>query len=168
MSLTTKLTLSAIAEFTSAMDLATGRVPLSWVQSFSLADGSGANQANRIFHDKRQLAASANEDLDLAGVLLDAFGSAITFARIKTMGLRALSTNSNNVVIGAAASNTWVGPFGGATHTSHVRPGGVACWIAPDATGWPVTAGTGDQLRVANSGAGTAVDYEIVLIGASA
>jgi hypothetical protein len=165
MSLTTRLTVSAIAELTSALDLTTGRVPLSWVESFSLDDGSGTNQANRIFHDERTIAASSNDDLDLAGVLLDAFGTTLTFARIKAMFIKADIGNANNVVVGAAASNTWVGPFGGATHTVAARPGGMLTFISPDATGWPVTAGTGDQLRVANGGAGSSVLYRIGLVG---
>jgi hypothetical protein len=37
-----------------------------------------------------------------------------------------------------------------------------------EATAWPVTGGTGDLLKVTNSAGGTSVDYEIVVIGASA
>lgn len=33
------------------------------------------------------------------------------------------------------------------------------------ATGYAVTAGTADQLKVANSGAGTGVTYDIVIVG---
>jgi len=49
-----------------------------------------------------------------------------------------------------------------------VRPGGLFCWAAPDATAVAVTAGTGDLLAIANSGAGTSVTYDVVIIGSSA
>ena len=38
---------------------------------------------------------------------------------------------------------------------------------SPTAAGWLVTAGTGDLLKIANGGAGSAVDYDIILIGAA-
>ena len=37
--------------------------------------------------------------------------------------------------------------------------------VAPGAAGYAVTAGTGDILKVANSGAGTGVTYDIVIVG---
>jgi hypothetical protein len=168
MSLTAKLTMALIAELTSEQDLATGRAPLSWAETFSLTDGSGTNEANRIFHDERTIAASSNDDIDLAGVLIDIFGATLTLARVKVMIVKSDIGNANTLAVGAAASNTWVGPFGGATHTTVVRPGGLHVSVAPDATGWPVTAGTGDQLRIANGGAGSSVTYKIGLIGVGA
>jgi hypothetical protein len=156
------------AQYTKVRDFTTVTDPLNYKFVDTLATGTGANQADRLFHDQRTLAASANEDLDLAGSLLDAFGDTLTFARIKGIVVRAADGNTNNVVVGAAASNQFVGPFGAGTHTVAVRPGGVFAIYAPDATGYAVTAGTGDLLRIANSSSGTPVTYDIILIGASA
>jgi hypothetical protein len=135
---------------------------------FQWPDGTGANAADRVFQDRRTLAASANEDLDLAGVLLDPFGAAITFARVKAIFVKASAANTNNVVIGGAAATQFVGGFGAATHTFAVQPGGLFLVVAPGATAWPVGAGTSDFLRITNSGAGTSVTYDVVIIGASA
>lgn len=168
MGLSSKLILSIVSELTSVMDLATARVPMDFTKQLTLTSGVGANQADRIFHDTRPLSASANEDLDLAGGVTDALGQTVTFARVKGIIVVAPSANVNNVVVGGAATNTFVGPFGAATHTAHVRPGGWQAFVAPDATGWAVTAGTGDLLRLANSAGGSAVNYDIVIIGASA
>jgi hypothetical protein len=99
---------------------------------------------------------------------LDPFGQAITFARVKGLIVSASAANANNVVIGGAASNAFTGVFGASTHTLAVRPGGLLVLTAPDASGYVVTAGTGDLLRVANSGGGTPVTYQIVVIGAAA
>ncbi|SDM77326.1 hypothetical protein [Streptomyces wuyuanensis] len=168
MALTSSLSVAASAELTSAADLATGAVPLTVRHAVSLASGTGVGKADKVFHDRRTLAASATEDLDLAGVLLDSFGAAITFARVKGLVVTAAAGNVNNVVIGAAAANPWTALLG-ATGTLIVRPGGFVCVGAGAAdVGYAVTAGSGDVLRVANSGAGSSVTYDIVIIGASA
>ena len=36
----------------------------------SLSDGTGANQADKLWHDQRTLAAVPNEDLDLTNLML--------------------------------------------------------------------------------------------------
>lgn len=135
---------------------------------FALASGVLAGQADRIFSDTRTIAPSGTDDLDLAASLVDIFGATITFVRVKLIAVRAAAANANNVVIGAAASNQFFGPYGANTHTENVRPGGLSLKVAPDVTAWTVTAGTGDLLRIANGGAGTSVTYDIVIIGASA
>jgi hypothetical protein len=168
-SLSATLSLSAFAELTNALDLATGSVPLTFRRSATLSTGTAAGQADKIFHDRRTIAASGSEDLDLAGVLTDAFGATLTFARVKGLYVAAAATNANNVVVGNASSNGWATLLN-ATGTLTLRPGAAVGAMAgvADGTGWAVTAGTGDLLHVANSGAGTSVTYDIVIIGASA
>jgi len=168
MALTTRLQVIANAHLQSALDLVTAEAKLAKQWAVDLATGTGADQADKVFSDQRTLTASATEDLDLAGSLVDALGATITFARIKALIIRAASGNTNNVVIGAAGANPWTGPLGGTTPTITLRPGGLVCLIAPDATAWAVTAGTGDLLKVANSAGSTSVTYDIVIIGASA
>ena len=135
----------------------------------TLANGTAAGQADRIYAGTRTLAASTTEDLDLAGGLTDAFGSTITFVKVKALLIVAAAANTNNVVVGAASANQWVTRFN-STGTTTLRPGATACYIAgsADATGWTVTASTGDLLKVANSGAGSSVSYDIVIVGTSA
>jgi len=165
----TLLAVSAYAELTSALDLGSGRAAQSLSRKMSLGNGTTAGNADRVWSDRRTLAASGTEDLDLAGVLLDAFGATVTFARIKGLIIAAADANANNVVVGAAASAPWVTLLG-ATHTLTLRPGAfVAVGTgAADATGYAVTATTADLLKIANSGAGTSVTYDIHIIGASA
>lgn len=152
----------------TSADLTVPAANFAYAQSIHLDSGTGLNAADKLYADSNTLAASANVDIDLAGGLTDALGAALTFARVKALFLRAAVGNSNNVVIGGAASNQFVGPFGAAAHTIAVKPGGFMGFVAPDATGWAVTAGTGDLLRIANSGAGSSVTYDVVIIGASA
>ena len=58
----------------------------------------------------------------------------------------------------------WVGD---PTDKISVRPGGAFILIAPDATGYAVTAATGDLLKIANSAGTTSVTYDIIIIGAT-
>lgn len=153
---------------TRSLDLQTGEAPLNFQRGYSFANGTASGQADLLFADTRTIAASGTDDIDLAGTIKDAFDQTITFARVKGIFVVAADGNTNDVVIGAAATNTFVGPFGSATHTIKVQPGGFFGIVAPGATAWPVTATTADLLRVANGGAGTSVTYDIAILGASA
>lgn len=165
----TSISLTVRGTVVKNLDLKTVLATLNFARGFSLDNGTGANQADQIWDDTRTLAASATEDLDLAGTALqDAFGANMTFVKVKGIFVAAASGNTNDVVVGAAATNTFVGPFGAATHTAKVRPGGVLALACADSTGWAVTAGTGDLLRIGNSAAGTPVTYDIVIVGTSA
>ena len=168
MALATDISIQVIATLTKAFDLVTGSVPLNKRTLISLATGTGASQADKIFHDQRTLAASATEDLDLAGGLTDAFGDTITFVRIKGLLVVAAAANTNNVLVGGAAANQFINWVSDATDKVVVRPGGALLVAAPDATAYVVTAATGDLLRIGNGAAGTSVTYDIVLLGASA
>ncbi|GIH91938.1 hypothetical protein ACFFMN_33970 [Planobispora siamensis] len=167
MPLSARALLQLSADLTSSGDLFSGTASTPFSRQISFSDGAGLNQANRIWSDERTLVASANEDLDLAGVLTDPFGATVTFARIKALIVAASLANANNVVVGGGASNPFINWASGTTPAVIVRPGGLLALFAPDATGYVVTGGTGDLLRVANSGAGTPVTYQIVLIGAA-
>lgn len=169
MPLKSSVRLALAAQLSNALDLGTAVAPVQLIRTLELANGAVAGQADRIFADQRTLAASANEDLDLAGVLLDPLGASLTFVKIKALVVAAAAGNTNNVIVGGA-TNAWASWVGAATHTVTVRPGGVLALLAgqSDANGYAVTASTGDLLRIANSGAVTPVTYDIVVIGTSA
>ncbi|MDX3019864.1 hypothetical protein [Streptomyces acidiscabies] len=169
MPLTSSLAISAFTELSQASGLGTAKVPASVSASAALGSGTGAGKADRVYQARRTLAASGTEDLDLAGVLLDAFGSAITFVRVKGLFIKAPAANTNNVIVGAAASNAWATLLN-ATGTITLRPGAAIGVLAgtADAVGYAVTASTADLLKVANSGAGSSVSYDICIVGTSA
>jgi hypothetical protein len=129
-----------------------------------LTNGTGANQAQLVYASHRTLGPSGNEVLDLAGGLSDPLNTAFSFAAIKILYVRAKATNTNNVVIGNAASDIWFAPFDAATDTVSIRPGGVLMLVAPG-TGWTVGNATSDKLKFVNSGAGTSVEYDLVIAG---
>lgn len=168
MALTSRITADLSARATSALDLVTGSAPLSKTVQLDLASGTGANQADLVFSDQRTIAASGTDSLDLAGTLTDAFGATVSFARVKAIMITAASGNTNDVLVGGAASNTFLNWVSDATDVVVVKPGGLFLLAAPDATAYAVTASTGDILQVANSSSGTSVTYDVVIIGASA
>jgi len=130
-----------------------------------LSSGTGYGKADIAFMDTRTLAASTSENLDLAGVLVDAFGATINAAKVKAIMIENPEASLSTLTVGAAASNTFNGPFSGATHSVDIKPGDRVLFVSR--TGWPVTAGTGDILKVAN-GAGGSVNYNVEIIAASA
>jgi hypothetical protein len=158
------------ADLSSALDLTTVAAPHRIERGTAFDPGVGAGQVDKIFSDTRTLAPSTTEDLDLSGVLLDAFGVAITFARVKAILIAAAAGNTNNVVVGGVA-NAWATLLSpAATGLITLRPGAFFCagCGSADATGYAVTNATADLLHIANSGAGTSVTYDVVVMGASA
>lgn len=164
MSVTARVSIDVNGTIFGANDLGTPSMPFLLNEVVSFTPGALAGQANLVFADNRTIAASSNDDLDLNGSLPGPLGGTLAFTAIRAIIIRAAATNTNNVVVGAAASNQFVGPFGAATHTLAIRPGDELVLTARGA-GWTVTPATGDILRIANSGAGTPVSYDIILLG---
>jgi hypothetical protein len=171
MTLSSTVSVRVTANISEATDLGIRSSAMSADYRANLANGTGTGQADKTFHDKRTLGASATENLDLAGgALVDPFGQVLTFARVKALVVKAAPGNTNDVIVGGDVTNTFFGSFADETDAVRIRPGttfAIACGEA-DATGYPVAAGTGDLLKVTNGGAGTSVDYDIIIIGTSA
>lgn len=148
----------------NSIDLRDVQDKVDWSPNYSFTNGTGADQANQTFVDTRTLSASATENLDLAGGLTDAFGTTLTMTRIKAMVIQAARSNVNDVMVGGAASNAIAALFGDATDVARIKPGGMIMWVAPDATGYPITATTADLLKIANSAGSTSVTYTIAIL----
>lgn len=146
-------------------DLSEAKDQINTAIARSLSYGTGADQINQAWHDRRTIAASSSEELDLAGGLTNSFGATVTFAKVKLIIVVASDGNTNSVVIGGASSNAFLGPFGDATDTIRIGPNGLFVACSPDSNGYAVTAGTGDKLKIANSSSGTEVTYDIYIFG---
>lgn len=155
------------ATLTSALDLTSAVSTIDYTDRLELTPGTTAGKSDMQWSDQRTLVASASEDLDLAGSLVGPLGTTLTFARIKAIIVKASAGNTNSVVVTSPASNAaplFVGTTGGIS----LAPGETFAWFSPTAAGKAVTAATGDLVHVANSGAGTSVAYDVIIIGASA
>lgn len=167
MALTTKIVTQVLATLTSPLDLSTPADALEYTSRLSWSSGTGANAADMMWHDQRTLAASGTENIDLAGSLTGAFGTTLTFARIKGLVVGAASGNTNDVQVIRGASNGLAVFLANGDGLS-VKPGGFVAWFSPGATSVAITAGSSDILTITNSAGSTSVTYDIVIIGASA
>lgn len=156
-------------------DLGTPVFPFDVQTLIQLTAGTGTGKADKVFSDQRTLAASATENLDLAGVLTDPLGGTLTFVHVKAILILADAANTNNVVVGGATTNAFAGPLSAVTDytpgaylqgTVAIPPGGAAL-LTHGGAGWTVTAATGDILKILNSGGTTGVTYKVLIIGTS-
>jgi len=139
----------------------------SYRYALALASGTGLNQADVIFHDRRTLAGSGNDDLDLRGALTNSIGGAAVFAKVKVI----LVVNRNvvagdNLRIGLGSNpvaSPWVASGDGAV----IGPGGIFLTANPSLAGFATTADTADILRIANPG-NNSIDFDLLLLGTSA
>lgn len=159
------LTVAATAN--NQLDLLKATAALSYARSGSFQTGVGANQADKMWSDKRNILASATDDLDVSGTTLqDPLGINLALARVKLIAVYAYATNINDVIFGGSSAPVPI--LTGTTPALPIKPGGMLLLTAPLATGYPVTATTADLIRFTNGGAGTSVDYDVVIIGATA
>ena len=165
MSALSRISVNFAGVLESAVDIGTVKHSVDYGATYNLTDGTGADQIKEIFADTRTLSASASENLDLAGVLTDAFGAVITFTKVKAICIKAAAGNTNNVMVGGHGSAACFSMFNAATDKLSIKPGGMALLVAPDSTGFAVTATTADMLTVANSSSGTSVTYDIIIMG---
>lgn len=163
--LTARVALSLAAELNKGLDVGSANYPATLGVTNVFDNGTGANQANELFTDTRTLTASSSENLDLAGVLADAFGAVLSFTRVKAIMITAAAANTNDVVVGGHPTAAFSPMFGDPTDTVVIKPGGTFVLVAPDATGYPVVATTADMLTVTNSAGGTSVTYTIAIVG---
>lgn len=171
MALTTKIRVSLEATQTGPNDFGGIFTPLL-SQAFDLGDGTTAGNADILWCDERTVATAANDDIDLNGVLTNAFGQAVAMVEIVAILIinapKSGAANTTNLTMGVG-TNPVVGYLGGTTPTlGPIRPGGVRLLAESDAAGLcAVTPGTGDILRIANS-AGASATYQIAVLGRSA
>ncbi|MDN5918211.1 MAG: hypothetical protein L0I76_24455 [Pseudonocardia sp.] len=170
MPLTSKVRLAVTASQNKILDLSNASASTVKDYNLALASGVSVGQADTVFTDTRTLAASASEDIDLAGSLLDALSGPAAFVKVKALIVAAAAANTNNVVVGGATATGFIAWVGAATHTVTVRPGAVLALLTggADVDGYAVAAGASDLLKIANGGAGTSVTYDLIVIGTSA
>jgi len=143
----------------------TDRNALAIPQAFAeLTNGTGDQMANGCFHERRTLTDAAHA-YDLAGGLTNYRGVALTMARIKFVAVQVLSTASNALLTIGGGSNPFISWLAATGDGIKLGPKGLFLLHRPDATGYVVTAGTGDVLTVT---ATNEVVYDIVIIGADA
>jgi hypothetical protein len=155
----------------SAATAVLGNVP-TWAGAMdkvvSLTNGTGANQADLAYLAERTVNSASNDDIDISGVLTDAFGSTITAAELVAFGFvnQQLDGTANTTNLTPGGSSSGVPGFTSALWP--ISPGGIFVIASPGASGLAtVTGSTGDIIRIANSSGATA-KYILAILARSA
>lgn len=132
----------------------------------SLASGTSADQATKVWHDRGTIANGGSASIDLAGSLTDAFGNALVFTKVKgfflinrgvASGTSYTETSGENIIVSTSnilflASNGMI-----------VEPAGIILFTSPK-VGAAVTATSADTITLTRAGSAT-VTYEVVIWG---
>ncbi len=131
-----------------------------------LADGTGADQADIVWHVEAQsLAAAASTTLELDNLSQSLFGDTISLslANVKAILIDNTSATAGYLLIGGAAVDEWYTPFAAAGDKVKVMAGGQLLLANPGA-GWSVAAGSTDLKIEAFT---ATVTYDIAILGTS-
>lgn len=181
--LSARLSIALSAAAQKAIDLSTPEAKVTMKRVIDFAFGADAGKADLIWWDRRPIAKGADDDLDLAAVLVDAFNQVLTFANVKVIlvinrsdeamvgagvaGANHPATDAE-VQVGGAASAQFQGPFAAATDAIIVPAGSAFAIFKPGADGWAVTPTSADILGITNLDADDEALYDIVIVGESA
>ena len=172
MALKSTITSAFAAEENATGDLRSGMINTGLQKrSRILQDGSGLNQANRLFADIAQLAASATATLDLFDFngAKDAQGQSFALTKVKAIIIRNVSTDVSSIlrVGGEGTTAAFMAVNGSDTvHIADIAPGGELSLIAPSAAGYAVADTTNHLLKLENRSSTAVLDYELVIVGA--
>jgi hypothetical protein len=183
MSLSTKIVASITGTHTKSFSLDTsvsGAPKLE--ENFTLSDGTGDDQADKIYFTSGTLAASADIDIDLSGSLTDIYGQTVAFVTVKFFMVCNTSDEQDtptDAIIqvgggdgqdGTNAFDTWITsdtPGNAGSEAVKITDGGFII-IGSRNDGYAVTAATADLLTIKNLDGSDAASYEVMVIGTSA
>lgn len=150
---------SVSGTFSNPLDhsIPTSRIGVNLLKQYT--SGTGANQANQWWADRRTTPAGA-ESLDLFGGLTDAFGNTINFATIREIIVQSRSTTTAERL---SLSGTAFSDMGLITLLS-IGAGGRFMLSSP-IDGFAITDSSGDILTVTPTPSNGSHVYDIFLIG---
>lgn len=147
----------------NALDLNNITDTLNKSYSSAYTNGTGASKAQEVWHDKRSLLTTANEELDLTALAGGAFGT-VNFSKIKSMIIHVnTATAGYRLEIGGAASNAFSAFVKDPSDIDICSASGTKILIDSPVDGATVDA-THKMLKITNPSGGT-VEYEIWIIG---
>lgn len=137
---------------------------LSETGNSTFAFGTGANQADGLYHDEDSLANPAGTvTLDFTdSSLSDKLGEAINFSKLKALYIQNTSVDAT-LDIGGVGANA-MPLFNVNTEILVLQPGGIFVFICADASGLDIS--TNAKLKLTHGGEGAdPVVYQIVALG---
>lgn len=133
-----------------------------------------AGGADEVVSYLLTIAGGGSADVDLTD-LTNVLQQAASFARLKQIIIRLLSTTDDNtngtaatsITVGNASANGAALFMGAVTHTITIPNGGFIAFGTPAAAGLVITASTADILKIANNDGSVAAKVQLTLIGGS-
>jgi hypothetical protein len=148
----------------ATVGLGTAEVTATAFSEFTLANGTGANQADSVFTATYVIGSGATQSIDLKGSLTDALGMAFTPAKLRLVKIVSKTSNTTNLTLFGDANSVPI--LSTLATTTTLTPGDIFFQTNRSAAGWAVTAGTGDIVKIVNAAGASAV-VDVVLIGSS-
>ena len=133
----------------------------------SLADGTGASQANKVGAQPYDIAAGGTLVLDLSNFVstLTGHSKTIRFTNIKGFLLINKSAASGeDLVVGANGADPWSAPFNGEASSIVELPADSVLMMTNKISGWTVTNGSSDLLLISNPNSNP-VSIEVCFVG---
>lgn len=127
--------------------------------------GTGLSQVNKIYEKQHSISASSSLTLDLAGSLTDDFGNTITMTAVKAIIIELKGSSGASSIQVGNATNPISSMWGGATNTMRILKEGILVLATTNASGYAVTAGSADELKIANNDASNAATVNVVILG---
>lgn len=135
----------------------------------SLADGTGAGAANKIYQNRLTIAGGATTTLDLNSTTgtptTDIFGNNLAFTKVRLLYVHhRTTTTASAITVGgnASAFKNWVAD---ASDKVKVKNGACLLVCRTDADGYAVVDSTGDLLDIVNLDGSNAATVDVVIIG---
>jgi hypothetical protein len=163
--------LSIVVDLIASKTIATGliaSVPVRKTFAWSIANGTGADQANELYVAERTVGSGATDSLDFSGTLEDLFGDTFVLAKLKALIIGNRAGSTTNLTVQRPAGAVGVPLFLAVSDAlAPLTPGNAMCVWYRAAAGIGVTAATADIIEVVNS-AGASNTYDIIAIGTDA
>ena len=158
-----------VAEISPAERLIDGDL---WKNSITVTSGAGEDQLDQLYADKRNLPSSTSETLDLTDLTLkNGLNQGLNYAKVNLLyiAIPKGQTWDGNLQVGGAANPfaTWllgtvpiivIGAMSALFDSVFVL-------YRPDVAGYAVTATSADELKIENTDAGNAVDFNLIIGG---
>ena len=118
----------------------------------AFANGEGAGEANKFFHDRVDIGASGTKVIYLNGTSqeTDGLGQALAITKLKALIIKNNAT-LDKLTLGNA-SNPVPLFSSGATHTFDIYSGGIFLATWPTAAGLPCVADSSDEIKLEHEG----------------
>lgn len=136
----------------------------TWLFNDTWEYGTGEGEANLVYHAIETLSTGSSLLLDVYGTLKDGFGTLLSMAAVKVLAIQHRGSAGTLSVFGG--SNPMTTFMATAGDFMKIQADGGVIFIAPDVSGYAVTANTAENIRILHNGdTGSDITVEVLIVG---